>query len=55
MRTRADLGRLGGLLKMWLTNEDEHVVDIRALLDDIEQGQREVRSAGKEILKAVKR
>jgi hypothetical protein len=48
IRTRADLGRLGGLLKMWLTNEDEHILDIKTLLEQIEQGQ-------KDVLKAVNR
>lgn len=39
----ADLGRLGGLLKMWLTNEDEHQVSVRKLLGELEARQAELR------------
>ena len=53
LRTRADLGRLGGLLKMWLTNDDEHVLNVQSLLEEIEQGQREVMAASKQLLKGI--
>lgn len=42
-RVHADLGRLGGLLKMWLTNGDEHQVNVRKLLVEIEARQAELR------------
>lgn len=42
-RVHADLGRLGGLLKMWLTNEDEHLVNVRRLLGELEARQAELR------------
>ena len=46
MRARADLGRLGGLLKMWLADRPgegapAHIV--RAVLEQIEAAQEEVR------------
>ncbi|WP_243545470.1 plasmid mobilization protein [Pseudodesulfovibrio tunisiensis] len=43
LTVNADLGRLGGLLKMWLTNEDEHEFDVRELLWRIEDRQREIK------------
>jgi hypothetical protein len=54
-RVNADLGRLGGLLKLWLTN-DERLSEItpttlRALLWKIEATQDELR----ELMKAVVR
>ena len=48
-RTRADLGRLGGLLKYWLTGEVRSAHgfngDIRTLLQDIEAAQVAVQNA----------
>lgn len=48
-QTRADLGRLGGLLKLWLTGEHRSAhgfnTDIRTLLDDIKVAQLAVQSA----------
>lgn len=35
LRINADLGRLGGLLKLWLTEPDQHATDVRKLLRDI--------------------
>lgn len=38
-RIHADMGRLGGLLKLWLTEDDKragHEVDIRRVLKEIE-------------------
>ena len=46
MRARADLGRLGGLLKMWLADrpgEGAPPHTVRALLDEIDAAQDEVR------------
>lgn len=45
-RLRGDLGRMGGLLKLWLTDragEGADVEDVRALLNDIEAIGEEVR------------
>jgi len=45
-RARGDLGRVGGLLKLWLserTGEGAAVEDVRALLEQIEAAQLEVR------------
>ena len=47
LRLNADQGRLGGLLKLWLTDEEKArgmVRDVRALLHQIEAAQREIRS-----------
>ena len=45
LRINADLGRLGGLLKLWLTNDDDGFEgDIRAVLKKIEATQDELRS-----------
>ena len=35
LKINADLGRLGGLLKLWLTEPDQHATDVRKLLRDI--------------------
>lgn len=46
MRARADLGRVGGLLKMWLAERPGDGVPaqaVRGLLDQIETAQEEVR------------
>ncbi|WP_241667469.1 plasmid mobilization protein [Pseudodesulfovibrio senegalensis] len=45
LRINADIGRLGGLLKMWLTNEDDFEDDVRILLKEIEQRQAELKKA----------
>lgn len=42
-RVGGNLGRLGGLLKMWLTNDDEYVLDVRELLELIKERQAELR------------
>lgn len=52
MKTRGDLGRMGGLLKMWLTNNDKKQAtatlsshsyfSIDHLVDDIEKKQEEI-------------
>lgn len=46
MRARGDLGRVGGLLKLWLTErpgEGASVAEVRAILDQIDAAQAEVR------------
>ena len=46
-RARADLGRLGGLLKLWLTDregEGARVDDVRAVLHQIEDAAAEVQA-----------
>lgn len=35
IRINADMGRLGGLLKMWLANDMPHSADVRRLLNDL--------------------
>lgn len=35
IRVNGDLGRLGGLLKMWLMNEDRHQGQVKHLLDEL--------------------
>lgn len=44
LKVNADLGRLGGLLKMWIVDEDENAGSARALLEQIEQRQTELRN-----------
>jgi hypothetical protein len=46
VKVNADQGRLGGLLKLWLTNrpgEGASTIDIRRLLQEIEGAQTELR------------
>jgi len=49
LKTRADLGRLGGLLKMALSTPDRFIVDdqagLRELLGQITQRQNEIKAA----------
>jgi len=49
LRINADLGRLGGLLKLYLTQKDEKSLvihdDTRRLLREIEARQRELKTA----------
>lgn len=35
LKVNADLGRLGGLLKLWLTEPDRNAADVRKLLHEI--------------------
>ena len=46
---RADLGRLGGLLKMWLANKDNSAIDARRVLREIEARQEEMKRAIKNL------
>jgi hypothetical protein len=45
-KCRADLGRLGGLLKMWLSNKDRRSgldeIEVKGLLKEIEDKQEEI-------------
>ena len=51
IRLRADMGRLGGLLKLWLTNEERFdkerselsVADVRDVLHRIEATEEQIR------------
>lgn len=53
-RCRADLGRLGGLLKMWLTDKDRKSgldeIDIKILLKQIEIQQEEVVACARKLV-----
>lgn len=51
LRASADLGRLGGLLKMWLSNDDRlGALDVRKLYTDILSTQAELKSKIREII-----
>lgn len=39
LRVNADLGRLGGLLKLWLSEPDRNQREIRALLHELEESK----------------
>jgi hypothetical protein len=48
LKVNADQGRLGGLLKLWLSTRPGHgarVSDVRRLLHDIEDAQRRMKTA----------
>ncbi len=49
VKVRADMGRLGGLLKLWLTDKDNHATDVRMLLRELEAGQRAINRQIKEL------
>ncbi len=49
IRINGDLGRLGGLLKMWLTNDDEHGLDVKRLIGQLEKCQAELKDALKRL------
>ncbi|CCO24053.1 plasmid mobilization protein [Maridesulfovibrio hydrothermalis] len=42
LKLNADQGRLGGLLKMWILDDDEHRTDVEALLEDLRRLQRKI-------------
>jgi hypothetical protein len=47
LKVNADLGRLGGLLKLWLSTRPGHgarAIDVRRLLQDIEKTQTRMRA-----------
>lgn len=41
---KADLGRLGGLLKLWLTEKDSHAIKVREVLREIEARQDDLKN-----------
>ena len=48
LKVNADLGRLGGLLKLWLVTrpgQGAKVIDVRRLLHDIEETQHRMKTA----------
>ena len=48
LKVNADLGRLGGLLKLWLVarpGQGAKVIDVRRLLHDIEETQQRMKTA----------
>ncbi|WP_031480082.1 plasmid mobilization protein [Maridesulfovibrio frigidus] len=42
LKINADLARLGGLLKMWILDDDKHRLDVEELLKDLRQRQKEL-------------
>lgn len=54
MRINGDLGRLGGLLKLWLTNDERTAefgeATIRAVLSKIESTQDQMQGVMREVL-----
>ncbi|SDK78244.1 hypothetical protein SAMN05660337_1216 [Maridesulfovibrio ferrireducens] len=42
LKINADLARLGGLLKMWILDDDKHRLDVEKLLKDLRQRQKEL-------------
>lgn len=54
MRINGDLGRLGGLLKLWLTNDERTLefgeATIRAVLSKIESTQNQMQAVIREVL-----
>lgn len=57
LKVNADLGRLGGLLKLWLSNRDRFVPggpgqgDVTSLLDAIRETQAEIYKIAETVLK----
>lgn len=53
-KCRGDLGRLGGLLKMWLSNKNRRAgldpIDINKLLKEIEAKQEEITGYAKKLI-----
>lgn len=53
-KSRGDLGRLGGLLKMWLSDKDRKPgldqIEVKALLKQIEAKQEEVAEYAKKLV-----
>jgi hypothetical protein len=53
-RVNGDLGRLGGLLKLWLTNDERlrevRAEELRALLNKIERNQEAMRTIMQKVL-----
>jgi len=60
LRARADLGRLGGLFKLWLTNNrdtqdaklgDREYKDVESIIKEIEQNEKKLIDIAKKIMK----
>lgn len=55
---RADLGRLGGLLKMWISNKDRRAgldeIDVKSLYKEIEAKQEELIELARKLLEVTK-
>lgn len=56
-KCRGDLGRLGGLLKMWLSNKDRRPgleeVEVKALLKRIDESQEEITGYARELKETI--
>lgn len=56
-KCRGDLGRLGGLLKMWLSNKDRRPgleeVEVKTLLKRIDESQEEITGYARELKEAI--
>jgi hypothetical protein len=64
IRSRADLGRLGGLFKLWLTKNQENKVlklgdhtfeDVEALVQEIESKQEKLLEYAKVLIRSINR
>lgn len=57
LKCRGDLGRLGGLLKMWLSNKDRRPgleeVEVKALLKRIDESQEEITGYARELKESI--
>ncbi|OEU68078.1 MAG: conjugal transfer protein TraJ [Desulfovibrio sp. S3730MH75] len=42
LKINADLARLGGLLKMWILDDDKHRLDVEKLLEELRLRQKEL-------------
>lgn len=53
-KCRGDLGRLGGLLKMWISNKEKRAgldpIDVNKLLKEIEAKQEEITGYAKKLI-----
>lgn len=58
VKCRADLGRLGGLLKMWLSNKERRAglneIDVRSLYKEIEEKQEKLLEIADRLLEVAK-
>ncbi|MGD9971265.1 MAG: hypothetical protein AB7S65_12555 [Sulfuricurvum sp.] len=56
-KCRGDLGRLGGLLKMWLSNKDRRPgleeVEVKTLLKRIDESQEEITGYARELKESI--
>lgn len=58
VKCRADLGRLGGLFKMWLSNKERRAglneIDVRSLYKEIEEKQEKLLEIADRLLEVAK-